>query len=141
MPGRGPTPKEHRSRARDEKARIRGDWKLSETAGWQHGELPEPPDGLLEASRAAWETWFRAWWAAHWTPEDLPMLRQVIRLYDKVERNDFTAAELAQYRQLLESYGITPKGQQDRRWKPPEAPPKAEEGPSISAYGHLKAVE
>ncbi len=83
-----------------------------------------------------------AWFASHWTVDDLPILRQVIRLFDKVERNDASSAELTQYRQLLDSYGITPKGQQDRRWSAPKVEPEqaAETPPPTDKYARLRAV-
>jgi hypothetical protein len=33
--------------------------------------------------------WMGAWWAAFWTPEDVPALRTVVRLYDQVERGEY----------------------------------------------------
>ena len=142
MAGTGPKPKEQRQ---DQyKTPIRGDWVATEGVGWQHGEIPKPPPNLRPVSRQTWEVWFRAWFAAHWAPDDLPILRQVIKLYDKVERDDATAADLTQFRQLLDSYGITPKGQQDRRWKRPKADeptvPRGDEEPAGKLYGHLRAV-
>jgi hypothetical protein len=80
--------------------------------------MPPAPGGLLDLSLATWETWFKAWWAGHWTTDDLPGLRLVIRLYDRVARGD--VRRLGELRQLMDSYGITPKGQQDRRWLRPE---------------------
>lgn len=59
-----------------------------------------------------------AWFAAHWGPDDLPGLRQLIRLYDQVERGEFQRAN--EVRIEMDNYGITPKGQQDRRWKKPD---------------------
>ena len=59
-----------------------------------------------------------SWFAAHWTPSDLPGLRQVIRLYDQVERGEFQRS--SELRLQMDTYGITPKGQQDRRWLPPK---------------------
>jgi hypothetical protein len=82
-----------------------------------------------------------SWFAAHWAAEDIHVLRQVAKLFDKIERNDASSAEMTQYRQLLDSYGITPKGQQDRRWTRPkadEAEPLVEN--KEGRYGHLKAV-
>lgn len=138
MAGRGRTPKQNRRNASDKP--IRGEWTEAE-GGWQHGPTPESPDGLLEPSRKAWETWMAAWFAAHWTPDDLPGLRQVIRLYDQVERGEFQRA--SELRLSMDTYGITPKGQQDRRW----ARPKEEEKSSSpqrhdvpEQYAHLKIV-
>jgi hypothetical protein len=98
----------------------------------------------MPASRAAWTAWFLGWAAAHWSPDDLPRLRQVVRLYDQVERGHFERA--AELRLSMDSYGITPKGQQDRRWRPP-APPSREQqepapvAPGASRYAHLRIVE
>lgn len=117
MAGRGPAAKESRHR---NKTPERGEWTAAPGVGWQHGDRPAAPDGLLEASRVAWSTWMAAWFAAHWTPADLPALRQLVRIYDQVERGEFTRAP--ELRLQMDTYGITPKGQQDRRWKQPVAP-------------------
>ena len=116
MAGRGPAPSLNRRRR---SAPIRGDWALTTQTGWQLGTLPEPPDGLLEASRIAWDPWMRGWFASHWIPGDLPGLRLVVRIYDATERGAFKRS--AELQMWMNTYGITPRGQQDRRWKPPEA--------------------
>lgn len=72
----------------------------------------------MPATLDAWATWFGAWFAAHWSPVDVPGLRQIIRLYDQVERGEFQRAN--ELRLQMDTYGITPKGQQDRRWAKPE---------------------
>jgi len=93
----------------------------------------------MPASLEAWSTWFAAWFAAFWSPVDVPGLRQLIRLYDQVERGEFQRA--GELRLQMDTYGITPKGQQDRRWKAPETPVAGtSSGPKGSKYGHLKAV-
>jgi hypothetical protein len=80
-----------------------------------------------------------SWIAAHWTETDLPGLRQVIRLYDQVERGEFVRS--TELRLAMDTYGITPKGQQDRRWTPPKAEaPASEAAPADKFYGHLRAV-
>jgi hypothetical protein len=130
----GPVPKVKAQRRR-RNAPKRGEWQPTPGIGWQHQLFPVPPDGLLETSRSAWETWFRAWFAAHWTPDDLPGLRQVIRLYDQMERGQFQRA--SELRLAMDTYGITPKGQQDRRWLPPERrSPIGVPDP----YAHLRVV-
>jgi hypothetical protein len=116
MAGSGPAPKPFRSRRN---APARGDWKLAPEGGWQH-ELPAAPAGLRPGSIATWEAWLKAWWAANWTQDDLPGLRLLIRIYDRVNRGDLK--RLGELRQLMDSYGVTPKGQQDRRWQRPEPP-------------------
>lgn len=93
----------------------------------------------MPASIEAWSIWFRAWFAAHWTPDDLPGLRKVILLYDATERGELRRS--AELRMAMDGYGVSPKGQQDRRWlraKPDEKPTQAEvpAGP----YQHLRVV-
>jgi hypothetical protein len=137
MAGRGPAPKPPEERRRRNKNAY--EWTPAVGVGWQHGDLPKPPDGLLKASREAWETWMTAWFAANWSPSDLPGLSHVIRLYDQVQRGEFQRS--GELRMSMDTYGITPKGQQDRRWKPPVAAPESENGKSESRYGHLRSVE
>ena len=115
MAGRGAAPKEQ-SRTRHEP--VRGEWRVPDEVGWQHGEIPACPEGLTTAAEDAWATWMRSWFAAFWAPADLPGLRQLVRIYDQVERGEFQRAN--ELRLQMDTYGITPKGQQDRRWKPPE---------------------
>ncbi|MEX2621157.1 MAG: hypothetical protein WD250_13170 [Egibacteraceae bacterium] len=136
MAGRGRPPEEERRNPSD--VPIRGEWKAAPGVGWQHGEVPPPPAGLLKASRQAWQAWMGGWFAAFWTPDDLPALRHLVRLYDQVERGEFHRA--GELRLLMDTYGATPKGRQDRRWKPPaeERPPGT---PSAPRYGHLRPVE
>src|SRR3954447_21424268 len=95
----GMTPLRHRRapdgrpRSRPDPQRVprgkpaRGDWRPSPDRGWQH-DLPEPPPGLLTSSVVVWESWFKAWWAGNWTQDDLPQLKLVIRLWDRVHRGD-----------------------------------------------------
>jgi hypothetical protein len=118
----------------------RGEWQAADTSGWQHGDTPAAPDGLMAASVAAWETWMGAWFASFWTPDDLPGLRQLVRIYDQVERGEFQRA--GELRLQMDTYGITPKGQQDRRWRPPaeSAPAQASKRKPAGNYGHLRSV-
>ena len=140
MPGKGRTPKdpaERRNRAKPQ----RGEWTAAEGAGWQHGEAPAAPEGLMPASEEAWGVWMGAWFAAHWTEDDLPGLRQLIRIYDQVERGEFQRA--SELRLQMDTYGITPKGQQDRRWakpKPEPAPEAEKKAASGGRYTHLRSV-
>jgi hypothetical protein len=94
----------------------------------------------MPASKEAWRVWFSAWFAAHWGPEDLPALRQLIRVYDQVERGEFQRH--GELRVAMDTYGITPKGQQDRRWRPGD--PVAGTGPAAPAktkrYTKLRVV-
>ncbi len=92
------------------------DWSPAEGEGWQHGEVPEHPDGLRSESIVAWRSWFAGWWAAHWAPGDVPQLRLAILTYDRVLRGDEKVTALG----ILDKLGITPKGRQDLRWCPPK---------------------
>src|SRR5512137_1657389 len=111
MAGRGPAPKTNRRNKAD--VPIRGEWQPVPAIGWQHGPVPRPPNGLLKASRDAWEVWMASWFAAHWSPEDLPGLETVILLFDQVRRGEYP--RVSELRLHMDGYGITPKGQQDRR--------------------------
>ena len=92
--------------------------------GWQHGQIPRPPTKLTKAARDAWRIWFTSWFAHFWGPQDLPGLRVCIQLYDAVAKGELDRA--MQLRQMLDTYGITPKGQQERRWSPPKVEDPAE---------------
>ena len=153
MPGHGTPPKPSRRRAN---APTRGEWRAAPGLGWQHGPIPACPerievvtdgtDGTLfvplgQAAREAWTTWMQSWFAAHWTPDNLPGLRHVVLLYDQVERGEYR--RIAELRVQEDTYGITPKGQQDRRWAPPRI--EVADQPAAAAesgrYGHLRAVK
>ena len=116
MAGRGPAPDPDRLRSG---APSRGEWQPSPDGGWQH-DLPEPPVGISPAAVEVWGCWFRAWWAGNWTPDDVPALLFVIRLWDRVNRGDVKRA--GELRQWMDGYGLTPKGQMDRRWRRPDPP-------------------
>jgi hypothetical protein len=77
------------------------------------------------------------WRAAHWEPADLPGLRVVVRLYDQVERGDYTRA--GEWRQWADNYGVTIKGSDDRRWRPPSGE-LLPEPHADGLYGHLRAI-
>lgn len=142
MAGKGPAPKLQRRNKSDKPAR--GEWTAAPGIGWQYGRRPAAPSGLLEASRQAWATWLGAWFAAHWTPADVPALRHLIRLYDATERGQLRFG--GELRMWSDEFGISPKGQQDRRW----APPTAEDEWLVASdvldrrpptYAHLQVVD
>lgn len=136
MAGRGPAPSEDRVRRNEPE---RGEVQSAPGFGWQHGDTPEAPEGLMPASLDAWGVWFGSWFAAFWTKADLPALRQLVRLYDQVERGEFQRA--AELRMQMDTYGITPKGQQDRRWRPPKVEQVQQAGaPASGQYAHLRRV-
>jgi hypothetical protein len=136
MAGRGAPPQPERRRRA---APVRGEVQSATAVGWQHGKVPPPPDGLMPASVEAWTTWFAAWFASFWTPGDLPGLRVVVRLYDQVERGEYTRA--TELRLWSDTWGLSPKGRQDRRWRKPEASAAEAATTKDSAYRHLRAVE
>lgn len=136
----GPAPKLPHERRRANKPEA-GEWRHAPGVGWQHGEVPKPPPGLLKASKEAWETWFGAWFAAFWLPEDLPGLRTLIKLYDQVERNPEVASLQSQLRQAMAAYGVTPEGQQKRRWLPPADTPYGEESADAPKRRHRNRRE
>lgn len=113
MPVRGPAPKDDDQRHR-RIAPVHG-WTFAEGEGWTHGPVPKPPPKLTRAAVDAWSTWMCSWFAWFWGPEDLPGLRQLIRLYDQVERGEFRYHN--ELRIAMDTYGIARKGQQDRRWR------------------------
>jgi hypothetical protein len=112
----GPAPKDPSQRRRRNRP-ARGEVLEATATSWQHGPVPGPPDGLLPASLDAWSIWFASWPASFWTAGDVPALRLLVRLYDQVERGEFQRA--AEVRVLMDTYGITAKGQRARRWGPP----------------------
>lgn len=139
MAGRGHAPKlpdePRHPRSHDPQRPFRS----ATSKGWQHGPTPKPPTGMTTAARQAWKVWFGAWFAAFWTPEDVPALRHLVALYDQVERGEFQRH--GELRIAMDTYGITPKGQQDRRW----LPPKTDDKPAVDTatgqkYGHLRSV-
>lgn len=137
MAGKGFPPKEADKRRGRQAV---DEWKPAPGVGWQHGEIPRPPTKLTKLARDTWRTWFTAWFAAFWGPEHIPGLVVCIRLYDAVSRGELDRA--MQLRQMMDTYGITPKGQQDRRWQPPKAElaPVAE-SPEPERWGDLRVVE
>lgn len=139
MAGRGKPPKPAAQRVNHHSPR-RGELEVRPDVGWQHGKAPDCPEGMMPASVLAWSTWMGSWFAAHWTPDDVPGLRQIVRLYDQVERGEFQRS--SELRLQMDTYGITPKGQQDRRWVKPKAEePKAKPAPSgPSARDRLRVV-
>ena len=134
----GPPPKAVRRRRN---VPASGEWKPTVGTGWQHGPtIPVPPDGLRPESLVTWQTWFGSWFATHWTPDDLPGLRLVILTHDQVMRGEFTRG--AELRMLMDNYGITPKGQQERHWTAPKVDEPAKPTPDAAGpYAGLRVVK
>ncbi len=147
MAGQGRPPKPAAVR-RNRHAPQLGEIISNPLHGWQHGPVPEAPDGLVAASREAWATWMGSWFAANWVPADLPGLRLVITQYDAVQRGGTKANDMTALVRLMDTYGITPAGQQARRWAPPsdEAKPSDNRKAPVaeladSPYAHLKVAK
>ena len=132
MAGSGPPPDDQRVR----RAAPKHPWQHARGTGWQHGPVPEPPDGLTAAATEAWRVWFAAWWAAFWTPDDLPALRQLVRLYNEVEKGQFQRA--AELRLAMDAFGVTPKGRQVLRWRPPLEPEAKPQAPGGRRYESVR---
>ena len=136
----GPAPAKTRRRRN---APALGEWQPTTGVGWQFGAIPEPPDGLLAVSRAAWTTWMQAWFASRWSPADLPGLEVLIVQFDAVRRGQAKANDVTVTVRLMDNYGITPAGQQARRWEAPKAdePVVTAEAPKPGGrYAHLRSV-
>lgn len=136
MAGRGAPPKLPSQRHGAHKP-LRGEWQSSPGVGWQHGPIPDPPADLQPPTLAAWDVWFKSWPASHWTPADLPGLRTVAQLLDAVVRGNLTRT--TELRVWMDGLGLSPKGQQDRRWLPPTAGP-VDLAPAIDVYRRLRAA-
>jgi hypothetical protein len=95
------------------------DWRRLTVTGWQHGAVPEPPEGLGEKRRAAWRSWFASWVAAYWSPSDAPNLRIVILSVEHAHRIGATKRDRREAVAWMTSYGLTAKGRRYLRWLPP----------------------
>lgn len=137
----GPPPKDPSQRRRRNRP-ARGEFRESEVVGWQHGPVPDPPEGLHPDSVKAWNAWMEAWFAAFWGPWDIPCLRVVARLHDQVIRGNHQRS--AELRYWSESFGITPTGQQKLRWARPKderrEPVWTETEGKDDPYAHLRIV-
>jgi hypothetical protein len=138
MAGRGAAPKPQAQR-RNHHDPGRGEWRNAPGVGWQHGDQPAPPDGLRAESLEAWSVWMGAWYAAFWSAEDLPALRAMVLLYDQVMRGEYQRH--AELRLNLDTWGVTPKGQQDRRWAPPLEAEPVKPQRAARERSRLKAVK
>ena len=118
---------------------LKHPWKPAPDAPWA-GEIPDPPEHLLPASNAAWFGWFRSWFSGHWTEADIPQLRQIIGLFDKVERGNEGRGDRTELRNLFKAFGLSPEGRKSLCWEEPKPDKKAE--PSKPTTGRrLKVVD
>lgn len=106
MAGRGPAPKETRSRARDERRRAE-ELTIVEADGDTHGpELPEAID-WPDATRAWWETWRRSAQAQTFTDTDWSFLLDTAILHMEFWDGDRSVA--AELRLRAAKFGATPE--------------------------------
>lgn len=107
--------------------------------GWQHGPVPDPPEGMTEATVTAWHAWLSGWSASFLTPGDVPALRVLAQLHDAVDRGELVRA--TELRLWLDALGLSPKGALQLRRKPPEKPviPAATPAPG-ARFGHLRPL-
>jgi hypothetical protein len=144
MPGPPPKPAEQRARRNTPAG---GEWTHAPGSGWQHGEIPDPPDGLRDETKAEWRAWFSTWWSSFWTLDDLSMLRRMAKLLDECERieaADWTekirpSPPYGEFRQMTLQFGMTPKARQTLRWLPPQEKP-VEQDDEDEDWGHLRVV-
>jgi len=94
---------------------------------------------MRKATKDAWAAWFSAWYAAFWTPEDLPALRQLARVYDEVEQG--ATQRHGELRLSMETWGMTRKGQMQNRWRPLTEPVATASPTRNPKARHLRAVK
>lgn len=114
----GPPPAKTRVRRTPPKT---GEWQTPEVWGWRVEKFGPVPvlevDGPKAATVKAWDAWFASWWAALWTPGDLPQLQLAASLLDQHHRG---LLDITKVVPVLDKLGITPKGRQDLRWSAPK---------------------
>lgn len=97
-------------------------WTETGPGGWRW-EVPEPDPNWHERTKAAWDGWFHAWWAANYELEDVEALRGVAELFDRVVRDPGNTGVWTQLQRAMSQWGLTPKGRVDARWLPPKDEP------------------
>src|SRR4051812_19791392 len=106
MAGRGPAPKETRSRPRDQR-RAEAELTVIESDGKTHG--PDLPDSLdwPDATRDWWDTWRRSAQAQTFTDTDWSFLLDTAVLHMEFWDGNRTAA--AELRLRVAKFGATPE--------------------------------
>lgn len=110
----GPVPKLVRRRRTAPRA---GEWQAIPDGGWR-GKIPPAPEGLTAETQQAWQEWFSGPVAAMWTEDDLPGLQIGARTFDVAFTRGKSSLRLRKEAWAwLNSYGLTPKGYDMRRWR------------------------
>jgi len=94
---------------------------------------PRCPAGLTADGQRAWKVWLGSWWAAFYTPDDLPGLELAVKIYDGVCAGHIDIGKAVP---ILDRYGITPKGRQDLRWA---ERPSAKPAPAVEPSDEIAA--
>jgi hypothetical protein len=111
MAGRGPLPKAHRQRERDERRRQR-EFTTYERDGSVYGpSLPEATHRAASEFHPAtvewWEAWRRVPWARDFEPTDWTTLARIAPLVDTISRGTATAAAATEVRLTESALGAT----------------------------------
>lgn len=113
----GPPPKSDDERLRRNAPTFQ--WVTLPAAGYD-GPIPQLPStrpALQAASKTMWRTWWRSPMATQWLESDVPTLLRLLRMIDSEARGTLgNSADRAEIRQLLDRFGLTPRGRQQLRW-------------------------
>lgn len=143
MAGRGPAPKEHRSRARDDARRAQG-LKVVHADGDEHGpSLPEDVD-WPDATLTWWDTWRKSAQATTFTDTDWSFLLDTALLHMDFWDGDRSVA--AELRLRAAKFGATPEDRARLKIEigEPPKPGRGQESPAKKAARRarvLSAVE
>lgn len=109
MAGRGAAPKPNR---RSRNALMRGEW--IDLKPLEKPLLPDLDADVIwrKETVRTWELWRQDPVTAHWTPADLALALDTIRLH-----NDWKSSQMAELRQRMNELGLTPQGKRDLRWR------------------------
>lgn len=103
-------------------------WVSPEGEGWQHGDIPPCPDDLHDDTEEAWRVWFSSWWAGLWTPDVVPTLNLIAKLYDAAMHGvtiydqktglprTLDVGDIGKLTQLMDKFGMTPYGRKQLLW-------------------------
>ena len=121
MAGRGPAPKPPEQRRRYNQP-ARNEWvELKPLGKPALGALPRRTahEGPWSSrTKAAWAAWRQDPATGMYGPAEIQAMIDLAYVYERWVRDE-TAALAAELRQRQDILGLSPKGKQDRRWRPP----------------------
>ncbi len=86
--------------------------------------LPRVKGGLLAATKATWEAWWRSPMAHRWHPVGWCQLERLIALSDQLTRQlyrgEMSSPLAKEIRALEDGLGLTEKGRRNLRWRLPD---------------------